>query len=265
MNQSNASLLLATVIVMDLLAGLEFDLFVPSFPELQQQFNLSPFWTEALLSVNFVGFCLSLFVVGIFSDRYGRKPIIVLGLLIFVLGSGFCLWAPSYLLLIVGRFLQGIGIAAPTILSFLIIADFYPIKRQQFLTAMLNGVMNASVAIAPVIGSHLTIYFYWQGNFAAMLLLGLATLAMTVLFVPNYQLPQKETSRFQDYVVLFSTKPLVLLMLCFVVMFVPYWIFVGVSPLLYLNDFDVSLSHFGFYQGALALILLWGVFYTAWS
>ena len=125
-------LVLVTVIFMDVLAGMEFDLFVPSFPQLQSHFGLSPFWVEALLSVNFIGYCLSLFFVGGLADRYGRKPIILLGLIVFILGSILCLYAPSYYLLILGRFLQGVGIAAPAILSFLIIADSYQLKDNNF-------------------------------------------------------------------------------------------------------------------------------------
>ncbi len=94
---------------MDLLTGMEFDLFVPSFPELQHQFTLSPFWLEALLSVNFLGYCLSLFFVGGLADRYGRKPVLLLGLIIFIIGSVLCLWAPFYSLLLIGRFLHGMG------------------------------------------------------------------------------------------------------------------------------------------------------------
>ena len=56
-------MVLVTVIMMDLLAGMEFDQFVPSFPELQARFNLTPFWVEALLSVNFIGFGISLFLL----------------------------------------------------------------------------------------------------------------------------------------------------------------------------------------------------------
>jgi MFS transporter, DHA1 family, multidrug resistance protein len=76
---------------MDLLSGMEFDLFVPSFPALQASFHLSSFWVEALLSVNFIGYCLSLFIVGVTADRYGRKPILLVGLCIFILGSLLCL------------------------------------------------------------------------------------------------------------------------------------------------------------------------------
>lgn len=148
-------MLLVSVILMDLLAGMEFDLFVPSFPQLQTQFHLSPVLVESLLSVNFLGFCISLFFVGGLADNFGRKPVILTGLIGFILGSISCLWAPSYPFLLFGRFLQGIGIAAPAILSFLIIADTYSLKKQQFWMAMLNGVKNTAVAIAPVIGSYI--------------------------------------------------------------------------------------------------------------
>ncbi len=53
-NLISKSQILLTVILMDLLTGMEFDLFVPSFPQLQSQFNLTPFWVEALLSINFM-------------------------------------------------------------------------------------------------------------------------------------------------------------------------------------------------------------------
>lgn len=252
-------MILLAVILMDLLAGMEFDLFVPSFPELQSHFILSPFLVEALLSINFIGYCLSLFFVGGLADRYGRKPIILIGLATFVMGSMLCLCAMSYPFLLIGRFLQGVGIAAPAILSFLIIADAYPIKKQQFFMAMLNGAMNVSVAVAPVIGSYITLYFHWHGNFLTLLLLGLATLIMTIFFIPMHPLPEhKEIHLLRGYFSLFRSKPLMLLIVSIVFTVIPYWIFVGMSPLLYMGNLDVSLSHFGYYQGVFALVFAFG-------
>jgi DHA1 family bicyclomycin/chloramphenicol resistance-like MFS transporter len=252
-------LILFTIIIMDLLAGMEFDLFVPSFPELQTHFNLSPFWVAAMLSANFIGYTLSLFFVGILADHYGRKPIILLGLVTFVFGSVLCLWSPSYEFLLIGRFLQGVGVAAPAILSFLIIADLYPMKEQQFLMAMLNGVMNASVAASPVLGSYITLYFHWQGNFTALLGLSVLVLIMVYFFVPMHPLPkQKEVLSLKAYVPILKSKPLMLLIINFIFLCVPYWVFVGISPLLYMEDLGVSLTHFGYYQGALALVFAIG-------
>lgn len=244
---------------MDFLAGMEFDLFVPSFPELQAEFDLTPFWVEALLSVNFLGYCISLFFVGGLADRYGRKPIILLGLVVFILGSFICLYPYSYPFLLLGRFLQGVGIASPAILSFLIIADAYPIKKQQFLIAMLNGSMNLAVAVAPVIGSYITFYFHWQGNFTALLFLGFITLIMTVFFIPHATLPQqKESLSLASYFPLFQSRPLLLLMISIVLGYIPYWVFVGMSPLLYMEGLGVDLSHFGYYQGILAFLFAIG-------
>ena len=252
-------MILVTVILMDILGGAELDLFVPSFPELKTYFGLSAFWLEALLSVNFIGFVLSLFFVGSLADRYGRKPIILLGLLVFTLGSVLCLWAPSYRFLLTGRFLQGVGVAAPATLCFLIIADSYPLRQQQYLMAMLNGLVNASIAAAPVIGSYITTYFHWRGNFVALLVLGLGVLMMTVFFIPAHKPPKhKETISLRGYIPIFKSKPLTLLIVSLIFMFVPYCVFVGMSPLLYMEGFGVSLKHFGYYQGALALVFAAG-------
>ena len=252
-------MILLAVILMDLLAGMEFDLFVPSFPQLQAQFSLTPFWVEALLSANFIGYCLSLFCVGSLADHYGRKPIILLGLLIFVIGSIFCVSAEVYPFLLVGRFLQGVGVAAPAILSFLIIADAYPLKKQQFFMAMLNGAMNISIAAAPVIGSYVALYFQWRGNFTLLLVLGLLVLLVSVLCIPTYKLPEhKETISLRGYLPLFQSKPLRLLIINIALMVVPYWIFVGMSPLLYMKNLGVSLHHFGYYQGIFALVFALG-------
>ncbi|MCD6039849.1 MAG: MFS-type bicyclomycin resistance protein [Gammaproteobacteria bacterium] len=252
-------MVLITVIFMDLLTGMEFDLFVPSFPQLQNHFNLSPFWVEASLSVNFMGYCLSLFLVGGLADRHGRKPIILLGLISFIIGSFLCVFSFFYELLLLGRFLQGIGIAAPAILSFLIIADAYSLKEQQFLMAMLNGLINIAVAISPVLGSYLTLYFHWQGNFIALLLLGLITLMMTIFFIPFRALPLNDAMLpGGGYMSIVKSKPLMLLIINILFISVPYWIFVGMSPLLYIRDLSVSLAHFGYYQGILAFVFAIG-------
>jgi DHA1 family bicyclomycin/chloramphenicol resistance-like MFS transporter len=248
-------MILITVLIMDLLTGMEFDIFVPSFPELQSQFHLSAFLVEALLSINFIGYCVSLFVVGGLSDHYGRKPMILIGLIFFIIGCLCCLLERNYQFLLIGRFMQGLGIAAPAILSFLIIADSYPIKEQQFFMAIMNGIINAVTGAAPVIGSYITLYFHWQGNFIALLFLCLLTCLMVLLFIPeNKSKAIKLPFSWRAYMPLFQSKPLLLLMCFFTVSFIPYWVFVGMSPLLYLKDLHVSLAHFGFYQGSLALI-----------
>jgi DHA1 family bicyclomycin/chloramphenicol resistance-like MFS transporter len=249
-------LLLATVILMDLLTGMEFDLFVPSFPEIQTFFGLSAFWVEACLSVNYIAYCISLFVVGDLADRYGRRPVILLGLVLFAIGSIFCLVADGYGLFLTGRFLQGAGVAAPSILSFLLIADLFPIQKQQFYLAMLNGVMNVAVACAPVMGSYIALYFGWQGNFMTLFLLGLVVLAMSLLFVPKYSHQRQDVQ--VSYFQILQSKPVMLMAGHNMIQYAPYWVFAGIAPLLYMEHMNVSLAEYGYYQGSLALIFAIG-------
>jgi MFS transporter, DHA1 family, multidrug resistance protein len=255
----NKILLLTTVILLDILSGAEVDLFVPSFPEIKDHFNVSTAWLEALLSANYMGSVLSLFFVGGLADRMGRKPIILIGLLIFIIGSSLCSFATNYSFLLIGRFLQGIGISAPAVLCFLIIADNYPIKKQQYYIGMLNGLVNVAVAGAPVFGSYITMYYHFKGNFIALLIFGILAAIMTMLFVPMHNLPEvKEPISLNAYIPIFKSKPLMLLIINTVFMFVPYWIFLGLSPILYIKDLGVSLKHYGYYQGAWALIFAVG-------
>src|SRR5471030_1468080 len=138
--------LLITVIIMEILSGAEIDIFVPSFPDLQNTFHLSPFMVELSLGVNLTAHCLSSFVVGNLGDKYGRRPIILGGLGIFIIGTIFCILSTSYWHLLVGRFWQGVGVSAPAVLSFLVLADKYSTEKQQQLMGLLNGAMNLGMA-----------------------------------------------------------------------------------------------------------------------
>ena len=246
--------LIFCAVVMDLLVGMEFDLFVPSFPLLQQSFHLSVSQVEALLSVNFLGYCIGIPFVGSLSDRQGRKHLILWGLGLFIVGSLLCLFGKNYGMLLTGRFLQGLGISAPGVLSFLIIADRFSLKNQQTLMGLLNASMNLAGGLAPVLGSALTLYFGWQGNFTTLFILGIASLIL--VFIALKEEPRVATppsSIMQDYRKMFYSKPLRILIFYIVATFVPYWIFVGMSPLLYMKELGVSLSHFGYYQGIQAI------------
>lgn len=253
--------LLIAVILMDIMAGMEFDLFVPSFPEIQHHFNLQPFWVETLLSINFFGYCIGIFFVGGIADRYGHKRIILSGVSCFIGGTLLCLVAPNYPILVTGRFLQGLGVSAPAVLSFLIVSEYYPLHKQQSLLAVLNGVINISVGVAPVIGSYITLYFQWRWNFVALLVLSLITLIMTILFVPEKKPSGPKVSLSpREYIRIFDSKPLTLLTTTFIFMFVPYWVFVGMTPILFRKDLGISLEHFGYYQGSLAFLFALGSF-----
>lgn len=241
-----------SVLILLILACIEIDLIIPSFPEMRNLFGLTEFQVEWLLGLNLLANALSCFVVGMLGDRYGRKPIILIGLLILIIGTCMCFWAQNYPMLLIGRFLQGIGVAGPAVLSYLVVADKYPVQEQQRIMGTLNGTVTLSMAFAPTVGSYISAWTNWQGNFMALLGLALVAFILTMLYIPKgTRNPESEIS-LKSYIPIFKNIKIWRSVLLISALCSPYWIFIGIAPILYMEDWGVSLHHFGFYQGAMA-------------
>ncbi|MDF3054326.1 MAG: MFS-type bicyclomycin resistance protein [Gammaproteobacteria bacterium] len=244
--------LFGTVILLCILGGVETDLFIPSFPELRETFNLTPFMVQLTLSLNFIAYCVCALFAGMLGDKYNARHVIIISLLVFVGGSIFTVAATNFPILLTGRLLQGIGIAAPTTLAYVIISDKYPLARQPALLGIISGVTTISMAFAPTIGSYINLFFDWRGNFAALLILGVICLVMSFLFFPDRKGNPAISLSPRMYFPLLKSKVLMTYCAAIVFLVTPYFLFVGMSSLLYIEAFKVPLAHFGYYQGAIA-------------
>jgi DHA1 family bicyclomycin/chloramphenicol resistance-like MFS transporter len=245
-------MLFFTVLLIEILSCAELDIFVPSFPQLQELFQLTPFDVELTMSANLVTYCITALMAGTMGDRYGRKPLIIIGLGIFLLGSLLCILAPSFWILLLGRGLQGMGMACPATLAYIVIADCFSVAEQQKKMGTLNGVVSLSMAIAPILGSFLTLYFGWKGNFIALFLIGCVSLVLTHYFIPKSCGNKGISLSLTQYLPVLKSKEIMLLVGIINFIVLGFWVFVGLSPILYMEDLGVPLKHFGWYQGAMA-------------
>ncbi len=246
--------LFITILIICILAGAEVDLFIPSFPELQKVFRLTPFMVQLTLSANFIPYCICCLFTGALGDRFNRRTIMLLSLSIFVIGSLLCVFASNFNMMISGRFLQGMGMAGPSILAYVVIADQYPLEKQPAMLGMLNGITTLAMAFAPVIGSYVNLYFNWRGNFVILLILGVVTLIFGYFVFPSRAGDPKVSLSPKAYLPLFYSKKFMIFALCMSIMGSAYWTFIGMAPIVYMEDMGVSLKHFGYYQGAIAFI-----------
>lgn len=253
-NKKSEFLMISTIILLCALSSAEIDLYIPGFPEIMETFGINVFQVELTLGVNLFSQFIMSFFVGSMGDKYDKKPIILLGLSVFVIGSFVCMISSGLVQLLIGRTLQGIGIAAPAVLTFTIIADSYKLKKQQALMGVLNGVSCAALAAAPIAGSYICKYWHWNGHFAFLTTFGLVCLVLSALFLPKGIKNENKSMSILEYKVIFKSKKLMLYILTVCAMILPYWSFTGISSVLYIKDFGVSLDHFGFYQGVLATI-----------
>ncbi len=147
--------------------------FLPALPEIQRSFGSSQSFVQLTLSLSMVAIAVSTLCYGPLSDRFGRKPVLVGGMGLFLAGSLLATFAPSVSLLILGRVAQAAGGAAGMVLSRAIVRDVYGAADAPKAINYLTMSMVIAPMIAPVVGGFLTEGFGWRANFAATALLGL--------------------------------------------------------------------------------------------
>ena len=100
------------------------DIFLPSFPEMTHFFHVNNI--QLIMSVFMFGFAGSQLLYGPLSDRFGRKPILLLGILIFIGGSAMAAWSHSFHMLLWARLLQAVGVTSTMMSALAIVRDSYP-------------------------------------------------------------------------------------------------------------------------------------------
>lgn len=235
-----------------LVAASEIDLIVPSFPELQSTFNLSPFSVELTLSLNLLAHCIAGLFAGNLGDKFGRRQVILYGFVLFIFGSLLGAFAPNFELLLLARIVQGIGVAPGIVLGYVVAMERYPPSEQGKIMGLLNGVLAMTLSAAPVFGSYISFYFSYQGNFGFMAISGALGLLVLSLFVPNDKQHNKEIGlHLNEYLPVLKNKTTMLYI--FWISLIPgaYYTFVGIASLLFVKGFGLSLSEFGIYMGVI--------------
>jgi len=153
------------------------DLYLPGIPQLIEDLSADISQGQLTLSVFLMGFAIGQLFYGGISDRHGRKPVLYLGLIIYLAGTVICIFAPDINTLIGARFVQGLGGASAPVLARAMVSDSHSRVDAARVMASIAGAMALIPAIAPVIGSWLLYVFEWRAHFVVLLILGLLTFA----------------------------------------------------------------------------------------
>ena len=168
------------------LGPLSTDMYLPSLPAIARELSATTAETQATLSAFLLGFAVGQFAYGPVSDKAGRRPALLAGLGIFLVGSAACAFAPTIGALIAGRFLQAVGAAGPIVLARAMVRDLYEGPRAGRELSRMGTIMGVVPALAPILGGVLQGLSGWRANFWAALLCGvaLALAALTALPAP---------------------------------------------------------------------------------
>lgn len=144
------------------------DLYVPALPQLALEFGTSPARVQWTLSSYLLGFAFGQLFYGPLSDKYGRKPLLMIGFAAYLLGTFASAAASSIDGLIVARFLQGVGGAGPIIVARAVVRDMYEGARAGRELSLMSTIMGVAPIVSPLLGGFLVVWFGWRAGFVLM-------------------------------------------------------------------------------------------------
>ncbi len=233
---------------------LSIDLYLPALPSMTSVFGSSEATAKLTLSLFILGFAVSMLFWGPLSDRYGRKPILTAGLILYILGGFICAIAPSMAVLIAGRSLQGVGCGGIQAVSMAIVKDTCRGKVMESVLAWIQTMTVVCPMAAPILGAWLLKFTPWQGLF--WILLGFAVVALMI------SLALRETLRDPLDTAAWRTlariphvlrhKGLAALLLIFSLSSMPFMAYLASSSFIYVNTFGASPEAYSYYFAASA-------------
>lgn len=251
----------ALVIVLALftsIGALATDTYLPSLPAMEHVFNASGAEIQLTLSAFMLGLAVSQLFYGPMSDRFGRKPVMLGGLVIFIAASFACTIAQSVEMLIGLRFFQAVGASAGPVLARAIARDLHGGDEAARMLSAMGSVMGLVPAIAPIIGGYLELWWGWHASFVFVGLIGVVAIAALVLKIAeSLHRPDPEALRPLQLAVNFRSllrhRVYLGYMACGCFSFAGLFAFISGSSLVLQGVFGVATENFGFYFGLVCL------------
>lgn len=241
------AILLTTLVA---LGPLSTDLYLPALPTLAQAFATDAARVQLTLSVFLAGFAVAQLFYGPLSDCYGRRPVMLFGLALYLVSSLACMLATSIDALILARFFQALGACAGPVLGRAIVRDVYgPVQAARVL-AYISGAMAIAPMIGPLLGGWLTVWFGWRANFAALSLFSAVQVAATFLLLgesnahrdPGATRPRQILGNFGE---LLSARLYLGYLLCFSFSYAALFSFISGSSFVLIELYGLSPQWYG--------------------
>lgn len=186
MKSRTHKILFILILSVCLVVPFSIDLFISGLPAISKQYpgeNVS-----LLLSIALLGLALAQPIYGPLLDRYGRRPILLTGLVIYTLASAEIMLAHSFSALLTGRFIQAIGGCSAIIGAFAIVRDTYHGEELVKGMSLIMAMIGVSPALAPLIGSILNAAWGWRASFAFLFIIGCIYTLLIFFFFKETQL-----------------------------------------------------------------------------
>ncbi len=242
---------------------LSTDLYTPSLPHLQGVFGTDAARVQLTLTLNLVAYALAQLFYGPLSDRIGRRPVLLAGMIGFAVSTALCAVAGSIDALILARVLQGLTACAEAVVGYAVIRELYDEAGAVRVLAAYGMAIALAPAIGPVIGGHMHVWFGWRSNF--ILLTGIIMIATLLIwrFLPEtLAVPDRGALRprrlLRGYYTLLSDGPFMSYTLTMSLVLGGLFAVIAAFPFLFIERMGVATDQYGYYYAAIVVAFFFG-------
>ncbi|WP_306320885.1 MULTISPECIES: multidrug effflux MFS transporter [unclassified Streptomyces] len=170
---------------------LSMDMYLPALPEVTGSLHSSAATAQLTLTACLTGMALGQLVVGPMSDKWGRRRPLIVGLLIYIVATAICAFAPNAALLIAFRLLQGLAGSAGIVIARAVVRDLYDgVAMARFFSSLML-ISGIAPIVAPLIGGQVLRFTDWRGVFVVLTFIGIALTAVVWKFLPETLAPER--------------------------------------------------------------------------
>lgn len=220
------------------------DAYLPSLPTMADALHGTDAQLQLTLTLYMVGYALSMLVSGPLSDRYGRRPVLVGGLCLYLVASVACALSTSIQAIIAARIFQALGGCSGTVIGRVIVRERFPTAMQATMLSRISAGMALSPVIAPLAGSVVAEWLGWRGVFGWLAAGGLVATAMVLRYLPETReqdtQPTPATGLLRTYASLLRERRFLRYSLAISFVYCTYFPFIAESSTLFQRQMGVS-------------------------
>lgn len=247
-------------------APLATDLYLPALPSMVESFGVSNAVISLTITLFLLIFGTSMLLWGPLGDRYGRKPVVLAGSLLFIVASVAIAISDSVYSLFFWRFLQAVGGSAVSCTSLAVVKDIMRGPKMERILSAMQGAHILAPMIAPVLGAGILLVVNWRGIFWVLAFFGL------LAFLGGLGLGETTRTRsqgspfetFGKYGVVLKNRRFREALLVFSLSAMPFMPFLAVSSFIYQDQFGLSPQAYSFFFALNATFSLLGPFAHLW-
>ncbi len=243
--------LITLISILSMIPPLSTDLYMPALPEMTTYFNTSSTLMSFTMTIFFIFMAIGILILGPLSDKYGRKPILIVSISISLLFSAVCAFAPTIVLLILARAASAFGAGGMVAISTALIKDSYNGKEMSKVLSVTQAFMLIAPMLAPLLGALILKVADWKMTFIVLAIITGITLVGAFLLQETLPVRERtQSSTIQSILGLRNVaknRSFSSLLLVGAFMAAPFMAYLALASYIYIDGFGVSETTFSLF------------------